>query len=95
VACDSTLVQSAARYLGRRRAQRQAAQEAQNTSDAEAAAAALKQQLQEETMASAEAVLRADHAAARNAEACATLLQQMQHAFEQQQSSKVRADMPT
>ena len=89
------IVNSAARYLARRRLQRQAAQEAHNTADVEAAAAALKQQLQEETAASAEAALRADDAAARDAEAQAVLLQQLQHAFEQQQSSKVRVGLPT
>jgi hypothetical protein len=87
------VVKSAATRLGSYRSQQQVAQEAQNTVDAEAAVAALKQQLQDETMASAEAAVRADDAAAHDAEARAMLLQQLQQALEQQQCSKVRVGL--
>lgn len=50
-------------------------------------------QLQDETAASAEAALHADDAAAHDAKAQAMLLQQLQHALEQQQCSKVRLEV--
>ena len=87
------MVRSAATRLGSCRSQQQVAQEAQNTADAEAAAADLKQQLQEETLAAAEAASRSEDAAAHDAEARAVLLQQLQQALEQHQCSKVRVEI--